>query len=202
MKKIPHALTMALIVLTSPLTFAASSTDLTVTGLITPSSCTPTLSNDGVVDFGKIPVKSLSPTTHTLIGSPAMQITVECEAATPFALLTIDNKPDTTTTPKTFGLGLTNAGENLGSFRPLVQGAVADGNAVNTITSIDKESWRRAIYMDEGAYISVGSTSGPVAARSVVFDVTIGTYIAPTDGLTLTEEVTIDGSATFQMTYL
>ncbi len=33
-------------------TFAASSVDMTVTGVITPSACTPSL--PGAVDFGKI----------------------------------------------------------------------------------------------------------------------------------------------------
>ncbi|WP_256671205.1 DUF1120 domain-containing protein [Pseudomonas gelidaquae] len=33
---------------------AASSVDLGVVGVITPSACTPILSNNGVVDYGKI----------------------------------------------------------------------------------------------------------------------------------------------------
>ena len=39
---------------------AASSTDLTVKGLITPSACTPALSNAGAVDFGKLSAKDLN----------------------------------------------------------------------------------------------------------------------------------------------
>ncbi|MDO9347200.1 MAG: DUF1120 domain-containing protein, partial [Pseudomonas sp.] len=44
---------------------AASSVDLAVKGLITPSSCTPTLSNGGAVDYGKLSAKDLNADSKT-----------------------------------------------------------------------------------------------------------------------------------------
>ncbi|WP_449438997.1 DUF1120 domain-containing protein [Pseudomonas migulae] len=95
MKKIPHALTMAFIALTSPLTFAASSTDLTVTGLITPNACTPTLADGGNIDIGKVPAKNLNPIANTEVGNHYMAFNVNCDAPVLFAVKSIDNKPDT-----------------------------------------------------------------------------------------------------------
>ncbi|MFE4459165.1 DUF1120 domain-containing protein [Nocardia tengchongensis] len=51
----------------------ASSVDLTVTGIITPSACTPTLTNGGIVDYGKTSARY-------------SQLTVTCDAATLMAL--------------------------------------------------------------------------------------------------------------------
>ncbi|PNA52870.1 hypothetical protein C1Y14_34105, partial [Pseudomonas sp. MPR-R5B] len=62
MKKPLAALATLVMLATSGAAVAASSVDLTVTGLITPTACTPSLSANGVVDHGKISAKDLSPT--------------------------------------------------------------------------------------------------------------------------------------------
>lgn len=48
----------------TPGAFAASATDLSVTGVITPSSCVPSLSSGGIVDHGKLTVKDWPPTSR------------------------------------------------------------------------------------------------------------------------------------------
>ena len=55
----------ALLLGTSSLTLAASSLDLTVKGIITPSACAPVVSGGGNVDFGKVSVKDLNADTYT-----------------------------------------------------------------------------------------------------------------------------------------
>ncbi len=47
MKKTLNTLLVAMLLTASASTFAASSVDLTVTGIITPSACEPTLSQGG-----------------------------------------------------------------------------------------------------------------------------------------------------------
>lgn len=49
MNKTLNSLLGAMLLTGSASAFAASSVDLAVTGLITPSACTPTLANGGVV---------------------------------------------------------------------------------------------------------------------------------------------------------
>lgn len=61
-KSLTLACTALLLASTAP-AFAASSVDLTVKGLITPSACTPNL--PGTVDFGKISAKDLNQDSQT-----------------------------------------------------------------------------------------------------------------------------------------
>lgn len=63
-------------------TFAASSVDLTVKGLITPSACTPALSGGGTVDYGKISAKDLKADQQTFLPTQIVQFSVTCDAAT------------------------------------------------------------------------------------------------------------------------
>jgi type 1 fimbria pilin len=60
---------LMLTLLLAPPAFAASTSDLSVKGSITPSACEPLISGGSVVDFGKISVGSPMPTN-----SPALPI--------------------------------------------------------------------------------------------------------------------------------
>lgn len=208
MKKIPYALTMALIVLTSPLTFAASSTDLTVTGLITPNACTPNLSSGGIVDYGKIPAKDLKQDTSTPLQEKTLTLDVKCDGATPFALFAKDNRAGSASSASSlyFGLGKINETQNLGSYHLTMTNAVADGVAVQTIKSVDgKNDWRAQLFMWPGQYMSVaaiGNPGLPIPIQDLTLELGIATSIARADGLDLTNEVLIDGSATLEMNYL
>ena len=199
MKKIPHALTMAFIVLTSPLTFA-SSTDLTVTGLITPSACTPTLADGGNIDIGKVPAKNLNPIANTEVGNHYMAFNVNCDAPVLFAVKSIDNKPDTNiSSPLFFGVGLTPADEKLGYFWPFVANLQADGLSAAAIRSTDGgESWTRATTINSNELLatSIIGTTTPIAVKDLSMLLWINTYIARADSLTLNEEVPIDGYMT------
>ncbi|WP_084323719.1 DUF1120 domain-containing protein [Pseudomonas migulae] len=201
MKKFPHALTMAFIVLTSPLAFAASSTDLSVTGTITPNACTPTLSDGGIVNIGKISAKDLDLTSNTLVNTQPMQLNVNCNAANMFALNAIDNKAATSLADNWFGLGETNALEKLGIFRAVIKSALADGETVQAIYSLDGGTrWERTNQIGPGELTSVG-VNRPLPVKDLTMELEIQTYIARADSLTLTDEITVDGSATFEMKY-
>jgi len=186
--------------------FAASSTDLTVTGIITPVACTPNLSNGGLVDNGKISAGDLNPTTSTIVGTHPLQLTVACDAPARFALDPIDNRAGTGTTSSWFGLGLTDDGEKLGYVQVLVKNALADGQPAQAIDSDDGgASWNRATVTSPGYLLSVGSatdSSVPIAVEDVTMDFEVRTFIARADSLTLTDEVVMDGSVTFEMKYL
>ncbi|MBD9614778.1 DUF1120 domain-containing protein [Pseudomonas sp. PDM02] len=208
MKTIPHALTMAIIALTSPLSFAASSTDLTVTGLITPNACTPSLSSDGIVDYGKIPAKDLKQNTSTPLEERTLTLGVKCDGPTPFALFAKDNRAGSSTFPSSvyFGLGKINETQNLGGYLLTMINAVADGEAVQTIKSVDgKNDWKAQFFMWPGQYMSVAAISNPglpIPIQDLTLELGITTSIARADGLDLTNEVLIDGSATLEMNYL
>lgn len=59
----------ALMLTSAGTAMAASSVDLSVRGLITPSACEPTLSSGGVYDIGKISAKDLNVDDLTAVGT-------------------------------------------------------------------------------------------------------------------------------------
>ncbi|WP_392891126.1 DUF1120 domain-containing protein [Pseudomonas migulae] len=209
MKKYFAALSATALISFAPFALAASSTELTVTGFITPSACTPFLSGNGNIDLGKIPVKDLNPDPdrYTRLPTQAMQFTVKCDADTKFALDPTDNKAGTSFyDPSGFGLGLTDAGEKVGEFWVSIESAQADAQPAVAIMSYDKEepNWQAGGWIMTGAITSVSAsgTPAPLAATEVVMDLDIAPFIAPTNSLTLTDEVTIDGSVTIDVMYL
>ncbi|MBD9589630.1 DUF1120 domain-containing protein [Pseudomonas sp. PDM03] len=213
MNKRLSLLTAALLLTGASSAFAASSTDLTVTGIITPVACTPSLANGGVVDYGKKSAKDLNPTAHTPLGVETIQLTVNCDASTQFALKTSDNREGTASLGGSvngnFGLGLINANEKLGYYNMVFMNPVADA-PVTAVYSRDKgDTWNR-LWDDEpltpAYWMAFGNQSGstwtPDFLQNVTVDIAVHTQIAPANSLTLTDEVTLDGSATLQIEYL
>lgn len=204
-KKYFAALSAIALIGAAPYALAASSTDLTVTGVITPKACTPSLSGGGLVDVGKVEVKDLNPTRYTIVGEQPMQLTVACDAPTPFAINAIDNKAGTSSSDSYFGLGLTSNNEKIGYFTPLIKSALADGQPAQSIKSIDNgASWIRIAQILKNSLTSTSAvgTLIPIAVKDLTVELTIQTLIARADSLTLTDDVAIDGSATFEMKYL
>ena len=206
MKTLLSTVAASVMLLTCATTYAASTVDLTVKGLIVPSACTPSLSSGGVIDHGKISAKDLRPDNPTNIGNNVMTIAVICDGAIPFALNSIDNRANSALTSSVFGLGLINGTQKLGWFNLTLQNAVADGVQVKTIASGDGGStWYEEKFWDPGLYMSVAATddtSRPVAVKELVAQLLVSTSIARTDGLDLSNEVTLDGSATLEVKYL
>jgi hypothetical protein len=204
MKKTLTLLGSAFLLAGATCAFAASSTSLTVTGIITPVACTPSLSKGGLVNNGKISAGDLNPTRPTIVGTHPLQLTVACDAPARFALGPIDNRAGTGI--GWFGLGLTDDGEKLGYFHVGVKNALADGQPAQAIYSDDGgATWDRAWVTNPGELLSVSSAtdfSVPIAVEDLTMDFEVQTIIAPADSLTLTDEVVMDGSATFEMKYL
>ncbi|VVQ01843.1 Protein GltF [Pseudomonas fluorescens] len=204
MKKYFAALSATTLIGITPYALAASTADLTVTGIIRPSACTPSFPGGSNVNFGEIRKSNLNQTTLTTLTPQTKQLNVTCEAPTRFAMHVIDNRPGTTSFTH-FGMGLTPANERLGHFVPWLHNVVADGESARSILSVNQgDTWQPAPHIAPNQYLSVSSLSDttPIAAESVSMDVQIRAWIARADGLTLNEEVALDGSMTFEMKYL
>ncbi|MFL8986676.1 DUF1120 domain-containing protein [Pseudomonas sp. QLc11A] len=201
MKKYFAALATTAVISTAPQAFAVDNT-LEVKGIITPVACTPVFSNNGTIELGKISSKELNPDTHKKIRENNIQLVVTCSAPQSFSLNPIDNRRETST-GDWFGLGLTTNLEKLGYFYPAIVSVNDGATPLDPIDSTDEENWSKATSAKPGRYLSVaaiGDTS-PIKAENVTFDFRVDTYIAPANGLTLDQDVTIDGSATFDLAY-
>ncbi|WP_077047372.1 DUF1120 domain-containing protein [Pseudomonas sp. KK4] len=206
MKKYLAALSATALIGMTPHALAASSTDLSVTGTITPVACTPSLSNGGKIDLGKISVKELQPTADTIISRAPMQLTIACDGETRLALKTTDNRPNTALYDVYLGLGKTPADEKLGFINIEIKQTLADSQVAQSISSADEgATWKRSNNIYKGTITSVGTTADhqtPILVRDVVMDLSVMTTIARTDSLTLDNEVAIDGSATIDVIYI
>ncbi|UII72542.1 DUF1120 domain-containing protein [Pseudomonas sp. HN11] len=191
-------------------TFAASSVDLTVKGLITPSACTPTLSGGGIVDHGKIAVQDLHPSLETKLPDVTVQLTIDCEASTLVAIKSTDNRAGTSSQwgggSSTFGLGLA-AGKKVGWYALTMINATADDTPRTVIESVDGSTWFDApagtIWQpDWMRSLASGAELNPVPMQRFRSDVVISTVLNYKRELPLTEEFAIDGNATLDVVYL
>ena len=190
----------------APDVFAASSTDLNVSGSITPSACAPVLSNGGVIDHGKMTAKNLLPGSPTRLEPAEMRLEVQCEGETFFTLTTVDNRSGTSAiNPRHHGLGLTPDKEKLGSVAFSLFDPVADATPVKVITSSNGgATWVPSIYLGHEALTSFAALDGPntpIALKSLNARLRTFTIIVPATDLTLLDEVPLDGQATLQLKY-
>lgn len=207
MNTVLKSLTAATLLLGSAHVLAASSVDLTVKGLITPSACTPTLSNGGAVDYGKISAKDLKVDQQTFLDSQTVQFTVTCDAATLMAMEAKDNREgsDANNDEMEFGLGLINGTEKLGGMELRLLNPVADSVPVATIGSYDGGiTWgtERNLMRNNLIAPAVAGVNTPIPVQLWTADLNVMPFIAKTSGLTLTNEVAIDGSVTLTVRYL
>lgn len=207
MRAFPNTLLTALLLTATGTAVAASSVDLTVKGLITPSACTPALSDGGKLELGKISAKDLKADDYTVLDDHVMQLTVTCEAATLMAIEPKDNRAGSEfmNEPGYFGLGLINGNEKVGSLSMFLEAVTADGVASRATDSLDGGlTWVRHSGVGPDRITSVADTStlAPIPVQLFTADLTMTPIIAPTNGLTLTSEAPVDGSVTLTVKYL
>ena len=186
--------------------FAASTVDLTVKGLIVPSACMPSLSAN-TVDVGRISVKDLNQDTRTQLTPTTLQLGIDCESATLFAMQTTDNRADSGANGE-YGIGKTIPGERIGGYYMSLDSGVADGAAVTPIFSFDGVTWA-TMDPDTGWSTTImvsirdpGAARVPVPAKNTQMALSVNPFINPAKNMTITEDTAIDGSATIEVKYL
>jgi len=194
---------------------AASTVDLTVKGRITPIACTPALSNNGLVDYGKISRQDLSADKRTQLRDKTLDLTIACNGPARFALVMHDNRDGSAIVNSEiyYGLNRDSSGNNIGlyslNFDP-AQTVVDDLSQVyRTDSTTSGVAWSssngRPIPIGARSYLGftdvAGSTAGPMFIQNLSSRVTVETVIAPTSELDLSADVQLDGSATLDMVY-
>ncbi|WP_428556998.1 DUF1120 domain-containing protein [Pseudomonas edaphica] len=200
-------LSSALLLAMNSSVFAASSVDLSVKGIITPSACTPNLPGD--VDYGKIAAKDLNLDSYTPLERKTLQLSVNCDAATLFAIHPLDNRAGSAAHGAAFGLGLINGNQKLGVYQLAFTNPTAETPSTLIAMFNSAGLWTEILADDAIApndLVALGSRGdsgwAPHPIKDAIMDMTLYTSIAPARNLTLTSEVAIDGSATFEMKYL
>ncbi|MCW8275287.1 DUF1120 domain-containing protein [Pseudomonas sp. PCH199] len=210
------ALVATALIAQAPCTFAASTVDLTVKGRITPLACTPSLSNNGLVDYGKISRQDLSADKRTQLRDQTLDFSLQCDGAARFALLMRDDRDGSAIVNSEiyYGLNRDGSGNKIGlyslNFDPAAT-VVDDWSQVyRTDSTTGGLAWSssnsRSIPIGARSYLGftdvAGSSAGPIAIQSLTSRVTVETVIAPTSELDLSADVQLDGAATLDVVYL
>ncbi|WP_404991493.1 DUF1120 domain-containing protein [Cupriavidus pauculus] len=203
---------------------AAESADLTVKGVIRPSACSITLSNDGKIDFGTIPASSLDATGGTHIGTKNGTATITCEAPTLIGLRATDNRGGTVNpnagpmglpsswSDRFFGVGSVD-GKNVGAYALELGSPTADGTSPSTFRSVDQGvTWTKAtpgsgdeLFDPQNILFSWSPSdqAAPTAYTVISQPFAIELGVGPKSELpALTKDIPIDGLATFTLVYL
>lgn len=204
------ALAATLILGTCAQTAGAATMDFAIQGIITPKACTPSLSGSGVVDYGKLSAKDLNLTTNTNLPQATLQMVVQCDGPTVFAVQGTDNRAGSNSggDNRRYGLGLINGNQKLGFYVVVLGNAVADNVNVTVLESVDNgTTWRDGwAGMPPLSLAAFGDRSSgvwlPIPITQVTVNMDIWGYIARADSLDLSDEHPIDGSATFEVKYL
>lgn len=189
-----------------PQAFAASTAELAVQGLITPSACTLLLANGGVIDHGKISFQDLKPNSATVLQPRTLQASATCEGKTLMAIRAIDNRADSSpNNQSSFGLGMATEDHKLGHYTVQYQDVVADGAPAGSLRSLTGDDWTWEDYVDPGflyAFTSDLSAPIPQALERLDMELLVRTSINKTEGWDVSNEIDINGAATFEIKYL
>lgn len=196
---------------------AGRSRELRLQAHFAPAACTPTLSNGGHVELGKLSVNDLNLDKDTVLAPRALSLSVTCDGPTAFAVRMQDNREGSATgvnASNTYGLGLDNHQQKIGRYRLLFDPAHITADSFAQVFHTDSATgglpWSSAstgvVAIDASRYLGFsatsGSTSGPGAIQNLNATLNLEAVIAPLGSLDLSSEVRLDGSGTLEIHYL
>lgn len=203
------ALAGVLLIAHGAVALAASSVDLSVKGAITPSACTPSLSNDGLVDYGKISVQDLNPSGVTELPRTFFKLAVNCEGSSLFGLASEDNRSSSTGPIASFVLGRISPTNWIGTYFLNMENIITDDPAAYPIYSSDNGStwiYNPDKHVPANTITAFGNqssgTRAPVPLKDVSLDLVVQPFIFPKNQIPAGETIPLDGSATFELRYL
>jgi len=199
---------------------SAQAADLRVKGTIAPSSCSFTITNS-VIDYGTINPSSLSPTNYTKLPTKITPYAIRCGSTvkTRVGIKAVDNRASSRipnlmvnqfgapyTDIYNYGLGSTARAQRIGGYVVHLRNSVADGQAVNVLTSINnRTSWvQGGPALGQGANIAAWyvGTNTPIQLNTLTGNLEIQAVINKTSELDMTSQITLDGQATLELRYL
>ncbi|MGU9855969.1 DUF1120 domain-containing protein [Pseudomonas sp. LF245] len=194
--------------LTATPALCASKVDVTLSGSITPSACTPILSPSGIVDHGRVPARSLNQYEFTELPMRTLDMSVSCNQPVLFVLVGVDNRADSSVGPG-FYYGLGNnvhaPTERLGSVSLAIREAVGDGQRAIVLASSNRGlTWfpETNAYPDNYMGFAHPGTLVPDPHSELTAKLEIKTLINAAAYLTLDQEVPLDGSIVLDLRYL
>ena len=230
-KKAKSTLALAFMAITS-LPVMAESVDVRVTGTITPTACTPTLSGGGTIDYGAINPTTLSATSFNVLPEKTLDFIIACDAPAKIAIKGInqrkgsvagatENGNSTAPSPvqifsrdKVGVVGLGKDGtKNIGGYglRILPSSVLADSQSVDSLAkAFSQAGWVNIPSSGDvfdNTYTrmtswSLPGTLDPLAFKTLSGKLSVQAYINKASELDMTKPIALDGLTTIELIYL
>ncbi|WP_079214831.1 DUF1120 domain-containing protein [Herbaspirillum robiniae] len=212
----------AVAALASSAAVAGPTTELKVTGVIKPVACTPTIgAGSAVVDYGTITAGSLENGKNKVLDTREVPFSISCEAPVKMAVTATDNRAASKVTGlgslvsatasenSMFGLGSASS-KNIGAFHfTMKQGSfTGDGASVDTIGSTNSStpSWSKSstggMSTDRMLSWAPAGTTAPGSYKVLSGTIGVTAVLNKPENLNLTQDISLDGSATIEVKYL
>ncbi len=198
-------------------TGAGRSRELNLLARFAPAACTPSLSNGGHVNLGKLSVSDLNQSQETTLTPRPVILNVACDAPTAFALRMQDNRQGSATggaDESVYGLGLDAKQQKIGRYRLTFDPSRITADNFSQLYRTDSATggvpWSSAstnpLAVAANRYLgftaNAGSVSGPIAIQNLNATLSLEAVLAPLGSLDLGSEVRLDGSGTLEINYL
>jgi len=209
-KHIALVSTLAVSLLASFAVQAADTTELKVKGTIRPAACTPSFAGGDVVDYGVIMVNTLKAGVKTVLPAKSVEFIIACDGPAKIAIKVIDNRAGSIPSgvATAYGLGTIN-GTKIGGYSLNTGAATTDGTAAARAFSADKTKWNNigewesnVVPSEFYTWYKNSSVATPQAFSTLKLTVNVQATLDKPENLPLTQEIPLDGSATFQIEYL
>ena len=208
---------------------AADTAVLKVQGKLTNASCTPTLSNGGIVDYGTIRLGELNATATNQLGERDASLTITCSSPTKVGWSITDDRTDSVspsvnvkvlgdysypTDGSAMGLGKTAGGVAIGNWALYVVAANVTADSEHAIPvkwSDQQPAWQNATLLPilngkQHTVMSVisddATNPNPMAFTQAVYPLKTSLAIDNTTRLAITDDTQLDGQATITLKYL
>jgi type 1 fimbria pilin len=220
MKKMIRALAVVPVLCTLPLTAMATTAELTVSGTITPATCSPSFSDAGVIDHGNIDPANLSATDFNTLQRKTVELNITCDAPAAFAVIVRDNRSSSVPTgietalsgPATAMLGLGAVdGKSIGAYKLSFNSGSFTSDTTPIFRNSNAGAWlaltAHEIIVDPTTDQQYSWTrqggSTPQAYTALSARINVDTALNRANDLpSLSDDVTLDGSATLTMFHL
>lgn len=195
---------------------ATTAAELIVRGTIKPLACNLSLAGGGIVDYGVIPSGSLSATNFNPQVEKPVSLSVSCgQTPAKFGLTLTDLQSGSKvpgilgagfTEAQNYGLGLVN-GKRTGGYSVTLKNLRSLAGALNPLVRVGATaSWQNSdgkVAQRPSQYSWSSSTSPlPASINQLTGTLAVKAVINRTQDLDLTRDVTLDGRATLELSYI
>lgn len=199
---------------------AADTTEIRIQAILETGSCTPSLDNAGLLDFGGFPVSHLFDDTPSGLDTRSITLHISCTEPVAVAYTFQDDQNDTLDGGSTeittygFGIGQTEGGVNIGHF--YLYPASAGDPTVNSLpartiySENNGNEWHLASSAtmasnSEGNLMAFSDTrdfSHPLNVETADTELTIHPVVQSKKTLALSDDQPYEGLATIRLVYL